>query len=180
MNAIIPPALQVIPPGLLGFFQLKSGGKNPSALGEDLSPVLECFRWYMQARLENSLQFIGFSAIAVNVVGAFNFSPNNILVPENEIWWVENFTVQSAALAAGEELMMVPMMLGPPQLGSISNYALGTTAFVANAGDRYSIPATPPGFFAPPGSSLGFFVNRIVTAGNITISGFARVARCKI
>lgn len=166
--------VQVIPPGLLGFFQLKTFGRNPAELSETLQPSLECFEWYMQAQLRDVVQDLGVPQRAIATTGPWIFSPNQVTVPNGEIWWVEHFTVRTVALVAGESIRVAPLMQRP-LFGTVNQFLLGGSS-TAIAGEMAIARADRP-FWAAPGSDLGFFVSAIATAGAISVQGYLRYVR---
>ena len=174
-------AVQLIPPGLLGFFGIKSGGRNPSELGEQVSPTLDLWDWYTQAKLLDGIASLGsVPSVAVNATGIHVFSPNAIIVPEGEAWWVDNFTIRTGTLLAAEAIGVVPVMLRP-RVGSQNQYLLVETASGTGAAGAGQVSATSAKrFWVPPGTELGVLVSTIATAASITISAYLRFARAPL
>lgn len=85
MEFMAPPAVQTIPYGLLGFLGVKSMGKNPSPLRDDLQPTIDLTRWYYE--LDSTI--FGADAIAVPAAGGLTAS-TFIVTPQREGWWVTN------------------------------------------------------------------------------------------
>lgn len=172
--------VQVIPPGLLGFLQLKQQGRNPAELLESLYPVLELTDWYLQARTLDHSQAVGIASIAIGFGAAIQnlFAPTPITVPDGEMWWVEEYTVQSGNLAAATERCQLQCAMYTPLVGTVNAYLLGDPSpdITGNAVVRRNA-ARARHFFAPPGAGLGFALFIQETAANITYTGFARFVR---
>lgn len=80
-----PPPLQRPPTGLLGFFGIKNGGKNPGSLGDVLLPTFRTREIYEASNFQffNQRTFLG-------GVPAFIF---NLTVPQGELWHVLFYNV---------------------------------------------------------------------------------------
>lgn len=172
--------IQVIPPGLLGFLQLKTSGKNPEFLDDTISPTLDVTDWYFQASLLDFTQAVATAAraLANGVTGIQLFSPNSIDVPQQENWWVEEYTI-FAAVPAATDTCQFSCMYRTPNVGSTNPYVLGDPSPLLTgvaAAARINV-ARARQFFAPAGCSLGMFVLANETAATITYNGFVRFAR---
>jgi len=151
--------IQVVPRGLLGFFQLKNAGENPVELGSMLSPTIESRDWYFSSRAE---PLIGGSSILVP-----NASTNLVLsgssVPANEHWWIERIMIR-AILIAGETLTAA---IGSTMESGLE-YLLSETLTAPAGPSGFRLQADRP-FFAPSGTTFGVAVSQATTAGNITV-----------
>jgi hypothetical protein len=101
MTAPIGP-VQVIPPGLMGYFNLKNHGQNPDVLQGFYQPVLESRDWLLAANLE---QVQGYRELGTGTFVNF-FSPPQpngqpIVVPPNEFWFVWDI-IFHVVLGAGD------------------------------------------------------------------------------
>lgn len=169
--------IQVIPPGLLGFFQLKTGGRNPTDMSETLQPVLECFDWYMQARGGDYTNDVGVPNRLCNAIGTFGYTNNPIQVPDGEIWWILEYSTRTATLAAAEAITLCPAYLRP-LVGTQSLYKLGVSTSAGPG--QFCTSYADKQFFLPSGSELGFAVEAIATVGTINVIGSLRYVRCKL
>ena len=168
--------IQLAPPGLLGFLQLKVGGQNPRELNESIAPTFEMWRhmldayatfdgidWYYQ--LPAAAEYRGTIVPLNGGAGAA------LEVPSHEYWWVKAFTLNSAALAKATNcIQMKPVVLHAPY-GAGTGYELLNEGNGAQVSSAYAQPITTQiwtagayGFLAPPGARLAAFVNAIVSA----------------
>jgi len=167
--------IQVLPPGLLGFLQLKNSGQNPTNLPDTLQGVLELREWMLMARVEEWENTIGHGVALPNATVGFSaFSPNTIQVPNREWWWVERYTVFSGTLGAGELTEFAPA-IATITTGTLIVHALSKTA--AGGGPDVALVQVAERFFAPPGSILGLWSINVTTAASILFTGNARVTR---
>jgi len=169
--------VQVIPPGLLGFLQIKSLGENPDALNTEYQPTIEVFPWLMEARAVDWTQDRGGGtpagvALATGLTGARAFSPNALVVPSNEMWWVEEYTI-NAVIAVGDAAYFSCGLINP-RLGVVNQYMLGDPSTIFDAGIALSAYARARGFFAPPGSELVILVSANDTATTVAYTGYVR------
>jgi hypothetical protein len=155
--------IQVIPPGLLGLLQIKSpSGENPNLLNNDVQPVLDMLPWWLRANRIVSQVNAG-RTLAINSINAFTaFSPNAILVPESEWWYVHSFTVAFDCAGGGSATMMGPA-LQFNQVGTLRwRTLMPVVAALAAAGGALAMTAED--FWAPPGSQLGFYISEVAGA----------------
>jgi hypothetical protein len=148
--------IQRVPAGLLSLLGLKAGGVNPSVLSDTVQPMLDLSALYGVGAAQ-------FLTVGGNVVvGLF---ASTLIVPDNEVWYVRNYTVYSnGALGAGVSAQWAPAyflnVAGATrafQVGPLSNLgAVGN--FVSSAGD------TP--FLLPPSSTLGV-IAQVIAAGPV-------------
>lgn len=166
--------IQVIPPGLLGFFQLKNTGRNPDTMPGALDLSFDVRDWYFEARLEDA-GAQGTVAKATGQSGMFGFTTNPIIVPQDEAWWVRSYTVDTPALAAGDNVTFAPAY----QSGIAGTYhALPSSpSFASVSGVNTRGIVTAEGFFLGPGMELGVYILGITAAATITFQGRVRVAR---
>ena len=89
--------VQVVPPGLLSLFGVKTSGRNPDELGSQLGPSVEMLKWYLLA--ESKWMDFGTRVPAAG----FNGTTLNGIVPANEVWYVHEFAhVADSSMAAGD------------------------------------------------------------------------------
>jgi hypothetical protein len=175
--------IQLIPPGLLDFFSLKSLGVNPGSLIESYQPTIDMLDWAMEAKaLDSRFEFGGIASLslaAASSSGAFNFNVNNPVVPQNEIWRVLQMTVQ-VSLVAAEFSSLAPCFLTPGG-GTTAPYLVGQVAdrYAGTAAGVLNVCFADDPFWLPPGSQLGVFVREQVCAVNLNYQAFWRFVRCR-
>lgn len=164
--------IQLIPPGLLGLFQLKSSGRAPDDLQQSVQPSLEVLRWYMMARQVAWREPAGtfFTSRTVTTVdgpAVYSFNtPAPIRVPANEAWYVRSYTVAVPRLVVGDSVRFSAGWISP-----------NSTQIAFTLADARSIVPTDNGlssahdFFLLPGSQLGVVVEAITSAAGIQFSG---------
>lgn len=158
--------IQTNPVGLLGFFQLKNMGKNPSEFMESLQPALEMRDWYLQT---NSEIRSGVDA-AIAAAGTARY----LEVPAGKMWAVHDVAI-SANLAAAATIRLQPTYaMGPT--GSALSFHFPLNEKVnwdqATDGTTLVIRADLAGrlLLIPPGGCLGirtFALSAATTAGNV-------------
>lgn len=95
--------IQRTPPGLLDYFGIKNGGRNPQSLAEVVAPVLDLDRWYKVSDEEYLTGGIAGHASA----GWVSSSPILMTVPATEIWHVHQFG-WVVAMAENRNLIFSP------------------------------------------------------------------------
>lgn len=164
--------IQLIPRGLLGFFQVKNNGVNPTDLPDELQPILEMRDWYFQSQPE-ALP-VGSIALATGANGFSPFTANPLVVPSDEFWFVLDYSVQ-ASLGAGDNAS-IKCGFRSPTLPTA--YAFSKAPFLAaSTGPNAFLESSASNFWVPSGGELGFFVQGLAAAVTVTFNGFARVAR---
>ena len=122
MDRGVTPPLNIQPNGLLGFFDIKNGGRYPHQLGDTLQPQLELLRWYVAA---NSIEVgttpgpafqllasQGTTSHQITATAPFNLSDGTqVMVPQTEFWfidrWSVNWTINSSATP--QSIRVVPV-----------------------------------------------------------------------
>jgi hypothetical protein len=172
--------IQVIPPGLLGFLQLKNSGQAPSELPDTLQGVLELRDWYFQARLEFSSQIHGITN-GTGVEGYFSFSPNTIIVPQGEWWWVEQYTITTDAIDSGEFVQIAPMMI-PQTVGTLKFFQVGDASPIPpSTAQEYRLSCYANGFWLGSGCTLGVWCSQnALLAGSFSCNGYVRYVPMRI
>lgn len=166
--------IQVLPPGLLGFLQIKNAGRNPDNLLSDLQPSLNLLEWYLNARATDALNIFGGNG-SVNAAGSGALlSLTNWTVPNNTWLYVFEFTVVCSLLAA-ESIRFAPMLLTFPGIAGQSQLQTGPDYNdVVTARARRATATSYGPFWAPPGSQFAVNVLDALTAGNIAVTGHLR------
>jgi hypothetical protein len=166
--------IQRIAQGLLGFFQLKDQG-NPAVLSDLLQGTLELRDWYFET--STTVPAVSTVSIPANSSGWFAFTTNPLVVPQNEIWWVSNFTVYCALPLATDHIRMCP---GFRDTVSSADFALSQMQVSDLAGQNSALTVPSTGFFLMPGQLLGVFIGNSQTVTNITVIGALRFIRIPV
>jgi hypothetical protein len=156
------PAIQLIPPGLLGAFQIKSGGQNPARMGDSYVPVLPMLDWALNALRED--------LIDVNSFGAGNgprqTSMTNCIVPAAQWWYVHHASIQITLASTDSQvnpaigfICNAPTVLLPKVV--LEWFPLTVTA----TGTSSDIWVHAERFFMPPGARLYYFSS----AGTVSV-----------
>lgn len=151
-----------VPRGLLSLLDMQARGQVPRALSGELSGSLELLELYL---LQNRSSVQG--TVVINAVGNFNF--NSPIIPQDEIWYVWNVSMQPTAALVGAGLIrfaagwFVQPNQRAHQLG-------GDIGYQAQAGD---LPTSNVrgGWWAGPGDFPCCFVSEFTAfAPNPTMS----------
>jgi len=164
-DLIPPPPINAPVNGLLSFFGLKNGGRNPQHLSEDLVPVIDLLDWYQANGAEAA-------ASASTVINAVGFTSLGIVVPNGEWWFVQHFTVITGTLTAGQSLSVAPMWTdATPQAVMLGGYSP-----VLVAGDAGAVRADR-NFWVPPGGIVGVHTTKLLLTPSVT--GYLRFSRLR-
>lgn len=172
--------IQLIPPGLLGFLNLKREGRNPETIGSEYVPTIDMREWLLQANLVDFLQISGSPGIGLSSgqTGPRPFSPIGITVPSGEAWWIDNFTIVTDDIDPATEAISYSPALTRPQTGTINEYMLGPpVSYPAQHGaspTTYRLSSSVRNFWAPPGSALIPWVHWVLSGTNVILSGYLR------
>lgn len=109
--------IQKIPGGLLGFFGAKTQGRNPDFFADEVVGTLDTWPFYRwtDRRQASTIK----AAAAGSVLGAVG---DSITVPDGQVWFIENVSVHSVVLGAGQSTRLRPALF---------NLAAGQGAFMA-------------------------------------------------
>jgi len=152
----MPSVINRVPAGLLALLGSKVGGINPALLADQVIPTIDFSRFYLAGSLERS-------TVSGNIAAVGLFA-STLVVPENEFWVVDQYTLSAgAALGAGQALQVAPCYLYS-LAGSTRALQVGQPSLLAGVGDLPT--AGSGGFIVPPGSTLGLVCFRI-TAGPV-------------
>lgn len=185
--------IQVIPPGLLGYLQIKNVGQSPDTLIGTYQPVFDMTEWILQANAVNWTQARGLAGVlaqrtlapgagATGVV-PFNAGGGDITTGPGEWWYVHNFTVYTQVLdLATYSVQFAAAALNP--LTGVGNYMeigtdSGLVTGVATATGRRAV-SHAGGFFIPPNTRLGMFVKALEAAVSIDFFGTCRFSSLPI
>jgi hypothetical protein len=166
--------VQVFPPGLLGFLQLKNAGNNPSDLTDTIQTVIDARDWYFQARMLDALNLFGaVGTVNVNATGLVQFPV--FTAPQTSWLYVDNFSATCALLAA-EYIRAAPVLITFPGVTGQQQLQLGDDVNDIVTARARSWICRSGAFFMPPGSILGLKVFDVITAGNIAVTPMIKAA----
>jgi hypothetical protein len=158
--------VQVTPVGLLGMLSLKTGGQMPDAMRQDVQPTVEIEPYWLRAKREYDRTNRGITVAAGSYNTYQDYSPNSIIVPETAWWYVHSYSAIGRVSAAGSTISSLTLALAFNRVGTIRYRFLGRQFF-----DVFQTDARPEalmlaeGFWAPPGSRLGFYVASVGGTG---------------
>lgn len=157
--------IQIIPPGLMGFLQLKNAGRNPTDLVESISPTFDMLRWYMEARFTS--QTLPGTVTTVQS-GTFQTSIVPTVVPAEEQWYVIDACIRGGLIVAGDQLdVSVAYRVGNTAPLTNHIFTKGERKQADGAAAGVSVYASASDFFLPPGAVLGGYFG-IVTVASTT------------
>jgi len=167
--------LNVIPPGFLGFLQLKNFGKNPSEVPEVIAPTFDLLKWYLQAEARPMAGTDATRALTNDLDGFVALTTATITVPDGEWWYVHSVYLYANLPAAATEVFAASPawfnvntfqgeVLCPPG-ALITGVAAATRRYFTVAKD----------FFVPAGSQFGAYVVTCETATSINVGLNGRI-----
>lgn len=167
--------IQVIPPGLLGFLQLKNSGKSPVEFPEVLQPVIELRDWYFEARAEQTIATVSVAN------GGSNFATfaTPAIVPAEEYWAVLDFSAICPLLATTTVVSFVPAWRIVTGV-SFSQFSVGVPQplLAGTAAGRVGCAYMDRPFFVPPGAELGLrIMANEIAAGTVDYQAQFRFVR---
>jgi len=89
---LFPGVLNRIPPALLSMLELKQRGANPDTLSDTVVPVIDLSHWYgadTPTCYAGSLDLLSAEVYANPLL----FNVSQIVVPQDELWWLRSFSV---------------------------------------------------------------------------------------
>lgn len=147
-----------VPLGYLGFFDLKNSGVNPSQLADFVQPTFQIDPLYRAGQwVEQRAQIVLAGAAGLMQFTTF-VDGTTAVVPEREMWWVDDFTITAARVAA-DVLCFLPACKGGQQGASAFTYQVGewslgasntaqTTNGLIGASNRSPFLISPGGNFS--------------------------------
>lgn len=172
--------IQLLPAGLLGLLQLKSpAGRNPEVLEGNVQPTIDLLEQYLLQASE--VWNINSSVALPTGQGARRFSPNSMIVPQSEYWYVHRYTIWTATLAAGDTVTGVLPAIYETPVGAVRVVILPSwnqRGGAATTGQQSVNGAG--GFWARPGSELGFWLEGLVAAATVTFNADMLFTRLRI
>lgn len=185
--------LQPVAPGLLSLLQLKQRGFNPNNLSDTVVPTIDLTSWY---RVDEVTVLDGSTVALVSAaIYATDLSVASITVPDNEIWWVREMSVQLnwnvATATALNVQRLAPVMFyrqnfSAGQRGRLlgDSYAPITSAGLGGMPASGGLLESPSlrNFWAPPGAFFAaHFCGSVTDAVNQPgILVFLRVQRLQL
>lgn len=151
------------PPGLLDLLLTQQQGKNPSELGDVVSPVMDLTHFYGSERLT-----VDSVLLAVSAVGAFS----RITVPDGETWLV-HFTGMNVAFNAAAQSARIGLSL---ILNGIL-FDFNNTGLVTSVGATDVLSGTTPpiGLVFPSGAIFEANVQQFTIAAGANLVGQFKV-----
>ena len=153
----MPQPLNRVPAGLLSFFQIKSTGRNPDQLSDEVRPVLNMVDFYsagIGARIEESFE-LGFDPTNLNTSIAV------VTVPSDEFWIVRNVsqTARVTTAGAGERAAFAILLQNIQATENVvlasmppgNNLATWADTLATTQGCHHNFDT---GLFVPPGGQI--------------------------
>jgi len=173
--------IQVIPPGLLGYFNIKRNGINPDTLVGQYSPSIEMRDWLFHAGAENWITSRNGGVTPTIGLGpgpavlGFKGFVTPIIVPEGEWWYVHDFTVTTESTLVATDTVSFCVGYANPQNAPFTFCIQGDRQpLITGAATGRSGFSHAHNFFVPPGSSLGFLLVANDTASTVDYFGYLR------
>lgn len=157
--------IQIVPRGLLGLLNLKNSGKTPSTLGGVVTPIMDLLEMYCSSTYEPV-------AATVAVAAAVGPVSSDLVVPQNEIWFVRVATATTDVLGVGDTITMQVSIA----LSGITTVPFGDPQSAVAAG-RIRCTSGNDIIVATPGSIFGAWVSALGGAVQIDIAALISRAR---
>ncbi len=164
---LTPPVINRAPLGLLDFFGIKSGGRNPQNIAATVAPTLDLWNLYEQDALE--VYGDGTGVAAGGALGGWDYGGPGFLpgiVPENEFWHIREYSATVAAAAGITAVALWPMMqvrvTNGVGAGGRTEFPVGATVQYQGAAlgaSRWKLEASD--FWLPPGGILGGYTGAL-------------------
>jgi hypothetical protein len=96
----MPGQINRVPDGIAGFLGIKNFGRMPESLNDTLAGTWDLSTWYLNAN-------VSYQQSSLNNIAAPG--PTIVFtVPQNEIWWVSNYSLYTnTGLASTNKCIMV-------------------------------------------------------------------------
>lgn len=172
MGAPLGP-IQVLPRGLTGLLQLKTLGRVPDELAGFVQPAMDIGAYYLAAAALVDVVIHGIN-IGPGAAGPSPFSPGNIVVPNDEVWYVHQYSVEVLLpVGAAEAARNVQPIMYLTSVGTIRWVGLTEQSITVtgNAAAARGGVITARDFWAPPGAQLGFYSGGTESASTIAFNG---------
>lgn len=168
--------INLIPPGVLGFLQLKNFGKNPTEFPEVLAPTFDLLKWYLSGESRQMAATDTSLAMATNVGGFQRLTTAPIIVPATEWWYVHSVFLRAQLPAAVTEFFSGAPCWFNPNTFNPNELLCEPGAIIQGvaATDRTYFTVARD-FWVPPGSEFGAFVLTCQSATTIFVSLNGRI-----
>ncbi len=172
MSNVSTNPIQLSPPGLLNWLQLKTGGINPDTLQREVMPTIDLQEWWMRAACKRD------SGALVDIGGAtygaiVTFGPT-VTVPNTAWWYVRNLTVRLQGQGPGAVITRFGLGYAVPTAGGVSpqgDFMLQDALYGSVTEPAIGILSVR-GFWLPPGAALGIWVDTVaVNAMRALVTG---------
>lgn len=160
--------IQTSPAGLLGLLNLKNLGKNPAQLEDAIQPVLEFLDMYLATGYERVQSTAQAVAQGTNVT--------DLVVPQNEVWFVRHVSIDYGVLGAGAALIWTPAYRPGAQLHVFPLGAFQRNAYAATESARNAVTFERP-LVAMPSTAFGAYCHAVTLPQNFTCSVLITRAR---
>jgi len=174
--------IQPNPLGLLGLLDLKVLGRLPDELAGFVQPTLDAGPFYLNGRSEQSTAFVHSITLTTGTVGFSEFSPGTLRVPDDEVWYVHDYTVRCTVTAVINQFVRFYAAMAYSSVGSI-NYTVcnGAQERVIDSNATYAAQAMSSGhdFWAKGGFAFGVYVADLTSAAGAAFTGNYRITRMR-
>ena len=177
-----------IPFGLLDFFKIKQGGRNPQELGASLQPTLDMFSWYAYQDCGDfrTAQIVLGGATSDGALAIPQTFPADIttggqlVVPADETWLMLEASVRwTISDAAGTADFWLGYDIDSTTCAFPMDGASGFTTGIAGI-TRGGRRALQRPVFVPPGATIRFLTHgATLGAGGVNYQGFFRLFRMR-
>lgn len=173
--------IQTLPVGLTGLLNLKTHGRVPDELDSLVGPSVDILPFWLNSRIEILDSATYTKSVTSTGISVQSFT-TPIQVPANEWWWVHDYAVEARfTAAAGQTLDNFQAIIwlnqnAPAAYAGVGNIVSG----VSNATTAAALLSSARGFWAHPGSILGFFIGNSVSVPGVAYAGMGRISRLKV
>lgn len=162
--------IQVTPVGLLGMLSLKTGGMMPDAMRQDVQPTVDLEAYWLRSTRVVDRVNRGITLPAAVYNNYQDFSPNTIIVPQQEWWYVHSYSVRVYVENAADTANAVRLALLFNSTGTLRYRFIGEVPpFVIHTAATPMLLLLAEGFWAPPGSHIGFFCYSVAGPVGLTV-----------
>lgn len=178
-DTIVGRPIQVPPGGLLDFLRLQTLGQAPNELLGAIRPTIDLTEFYVNSLAEAEASGDHEITLGSGNQGfqQFTLGLGDILVPQNEFWRVQYWSIITAPLTAGDEIIMQGAIRQNP-IAVQRQWAIGeyVDCTGCDTGDR--LIWTGRDFWARGGDSLGLYLlKNTLTSATMTFASYIRFVR---
>lgn len=180
MADIIRAQINTLPTGLLSLYGLKTFGKGPASLSENLLATYDAREHYFSTFTVGRGTTSAAAGIVTGTIGFIACDQTSVgVVPSGKAWLLLNLMVRVAGLAAGDTVLYSPS-LGHPNSAGVPGEpeALAQPQLFTGLATA-TLPAVPMdqghrGRILMPGTAIGLNVVQAVQAAGRTATAFFR------